>query len=57
MVDHRLRKTLGENKRLFELETEANVDKTVDIAYAESVSISFCHRARVNHGRYDKACH
>ena len=57
MVDNRLRKAFGENERLFELETETNVDKTMDIAYAESVSSSLCHRAKANHGRYGKACH
>ena len=57
MVDNRLRKAFGENERLFELETETNVDKTMDIAYAESVSSSLCHRAGANHGRYGKACH
>lgn len=30
----RLRKTLGKNKRLFELKTEADVDEDVNVAYA-----------------------
>ena len=62
MVPHvvmncRLCKTLGENKRLFEFETEADVDEAVNVAYAGLVGPSLSIIAVANHDKSGKACH
>lgn len=57
VVDSRLGKTFCENKRLFEFETEADMDEAVDVACAQSAKSSMYHRARADHDRYGKACH
>ena len=57
VMDCRLRKTLGKNKRLFELKTEADVDEAVNVAYARiswDLSLTL---PEADHDKYGKACH